>query len=502
MNSRLLSLCSASFRLGERLIFEKTTWTYLRGEQWAVLGANGSGKSLFADALRGRLPMVNGELNYFFKPEPGLSHEECIGHVSFERRKLELRDIVAQSRWNSLESEGAMRVDSFLSYERVMEVNPFEVTNIHLRARPHFDHRRAQAISLLDIEPFLERSLMTLSNGEMQRVQLARALCRPLRLLILDEPCAGLDVQARQRFLDVLGQLMRHGLQTLLIVSRPEDLPDETTHVLAIDNCQVLRAGPRAEMLKQTAAKSHSPAPTSTTPPRVAIDSPVARRVSKAPRELVRLDKVTVRYGNTTIFKDLDWRIVEGESWALLGPNGSGKTTALSLILGDHPQCYSNRVTVFGKRRGRGESMQSIKRRIGWFSPELLLHFDPDATCYEVVASGFRDSIGIFETPTPCQRAKALRLLRQYGLLDCADCPLCGLSAGAQRIVLLLRALVKTPKLLILDEPCQGLDDAHRNSFVKAVDAAIRSKTTTVIYVTHRPDELPPSIKQELRLPG
>ena len=330
MNFKFLSLSSATFRLGERLIFEKTTWTYSRGEQWAVVGPNGSGKSLFASALRGRLPLVGGELNFHFKPEPGLSHEECLGHVSFERRKLELGDAVAQSRWNSLESEGALRVEQFLSYERVMEVNPFEVTDIHRRARPLFERRRNRAISLLDVQPFLGRALMTLSNGETQRVQLARALCRPLRLLILDEPCAGLDAGARERFRRILGRLMRGGLRTLLIVTRPEDLPDETTHALVVDHCRAIRSGPRAEALGVSGdgaagrVAARVPAPEQL---KVTIPAIIPKRDTAPPRELVRIEKATVRYGKTVIFENLDWRIFEGESWALLGPNGSGKTT-------------------------------------------------------------------------------------------------------------------------------------------------------------------------------
>jgi molybdate transport system ATP-binding protein len=285
---------------------------------------------------------------------------------------------------------------------------------------------------------------------------------------------------------------MRAGLRTLLIVTRPEDLPDETTHALAVEDCRVVRAGPRADALRR-AEPPPGPTPRANAPAR-----PVP---SRAPRELVRLEKVSVRYGGAVVFENLDWVIREGEGWALLGPNGSGKTTLVSLITGDHPQCYSNRVTIFGKRRGEGELSGDLRRRIGWFSPELLLSFDEDASCFEVVASGFRDSIGLFEPPTPGQRAAARRLLKQYGLSDCAELPLRGLSAGTQRIVLLLRALVKKPRLLILDEPCQGLDAAHRQAFIGVVDAAVGAASVAVIFVTHRDDELPPSISRTLRLP-
>jgi ABC-type cobalamin/Fe3+-siderophores transport system ATPase subunit len=131
-----LSLRDAAFRLGDRLVFEHTSWVFRRPEHWAILGANGSGKSLLADALRGRLPLVHGELRYHFQPPPGLSPEEAISHVSFEDRKAEVHDTVVQSRWNSLEEESGSLVRDYLSYERVMDVNPFEVTARHRQARP------------------------------------------------------------------------------------------------------------------------------------------------------------------------------------------------------------------------------------------------------------------------------------------------------------------------------------------------------------------------------
>ena len=155
---------------------------------------------------------------------------------------------------------------------------------------------------------------------------------------------------------------------------------------------------------------------------------------------------------------------------------------------------------VFGRQRGSGESVWDIKRHIGWVSPELHLHFNDSATCFEVVASGFHDTVGLFQPPSARQRAAARRWLARFQLLEFAHRPLFSLSAGLQRMVLLARALVKNPRLLILDEPCQGLDSAHRDLFVQAVDALIRAGTVTAIYVTHRHDEIPPSIKRVLRL--
>jgi molybdate transport system ATP-binding protein len=500
-----LSLRDGSFRLGDGLVFPHTSWVFHRHEQWAVLGANGSGKSLFADALRGHLPLVGGELRYHFRPPHGLSAAAAISHVSFEDRKADVHDTVVQSRWNSLEEEGATLVSDFLSYERVMDVNPFEVTVRHRRMRRQFEQRKRHAVRLLQAGPLLDRRLISLSNGERQRVQLARAFARPTRLLILDEPFAGLDAATRAHFHAVLEQLMDTRLRVLLIVTRVEDLPRHITHVLCLDRCRVVAAGPRAQILSMPSVRRLFPRRGIPEKRRHAAHSHA--RIRSTSREaagpvLVRMRDVTVRYGGTVILDAIDWTICAGESWALLGPNGSGKSTLLSLILGDNPQVYTNDVAVFGVQRGSGESVWDIKKGIGWMSPELHLHFNDSATCLEVITSGFHDTVGLFETPTARQRAAARRWLARFRLLKAARRPLFSLSAGLQRVVLLARALVKNPRLLILDEPCQGLDPAHRKLIVQAVDALIRRHGVTAIYVTHRQDEIPPSITRVLRLRG
>jgi len=513
-----LSLLGASMRLGEEVVFANTTWILRRDEQWAIVGANGSGKSLLAEALRGRLPLIAGELLYHFRPPRGSLPEELIGLVSFEERRGSIPHLAAQSRWNSLEEENSLSVRDFLSYERVMEINPYEVTDRHRTARPAFERRRLAAIKLLGVKPFVDRRLLSLSNGEAQRVQLARALCRQLRLLILDEPFVGLDAASRIHFHRVVEHLMARGLRTMVITTRPEDLPRQFTHQLCVDCCDVLWAGPRRKVPAEIAAVNQwdlaelrgapgSRGPLAGPPPRKEPDGSVRRPHSsfRIPRpgfgsELVRMRNVTVRYGEKEILGDIDWTVRAGESWALLGPNGSGKTTLLSLILGDNPQAYGNDVTVFGQRRGEGESIWELKKRIGWVSPELHLHFDDTTNCLAAVLSGFHDTVGLFQQPSARQRREARRWLAHFQLSVFERIPLGALSAGQQRLVLLARALVKSPPLLVLDEPCQGLDPAHRAGFVRAVEKLLRRNLATVIYVTHRDDEIPPSIKQVLRL--
>jgi len=496
----LLSLQDATFRLGDRLVFEHTTWTFHQGEQWAIVGANGSGKSLLAEALRGRWPLVGGSLDYHFRPPPGTLPEEAIGHVSFEDRKQELHGTVAQSRWNSIEEEGSSTVQEFLSYDRVMEVNPYEITDRHAVARRQFAVRMRRAISWLRLEPFLRRTLLTLSNGETQRVHLARALCHPLSLVILDEPFAGLDAATRVQFQTILARLMHSSLRVLLVTTRVEDLPPPITHVLCLDDCRIVAAGPQRSVLGNPAIRHLLGLDNLRRRSAKPISRLRTRTLKPAGPPLVHLKNVTVAYGEATVLREVNWTVEAGQSWALLGPNGSGKTTLLSLVLGDNPQVYGNDVQVLGHRRGTGESVWQLKRQIGWVSPDLHLHYSGEGNCLEVVASGFHETAGLFTSPTSRQRKAARQALRELRLEEVAATPFLALSAGVQRMVLLARALVKKPKLLVLDEPGQGLDPQHRRRLNAAVDDLIRAGTVTAIFVTHRPDEIPTSIRRILKL--
>jgi molybdate transport system ATP-binding protein len=209
---------------------------------------------------------------------------------------------------------------------------------------------------------------------------------------------------------------------------------------------------------------------------------------------------VSVAYGGVQILDGIDWTVRRGERWALLGPNGAGKTTLLSLILGDNPQAYANNVTLFGRRRGSGESIWEVKQQIGWVAPELHLYYPKSLSCLEVVCSGFFDSVGIYRRPSPEQCEAARRWVEHLGISHLAAGPFASISEGQQRLVLMARAVVKNPALLVLDEPCQGLDVEHRDRVLQTVDTISARLDSSLIYVTHDPHALPASISHVLRL--
>jgi len=215
---------------------------------------------------------------------------------------------------------------------------------------------------------------------------------------------------------------------------------------------------------------------------------------------LVEMRDVAVHYGSVAVLSGIDWTVRRGERWALSGHNGAGKSTLLSLILADNPQAYANEISLFGQRRGSGESIWEIKRNLGWVSPELHIHYPRAATCREVVRSGFFDSVGLYQRCTPEQDGAAEAWIAAFGIERLAGEQFQSVSTGQQRMFLLARAMVKDPPLLILDEPCQGLDEVHRRAFTRLLDDLCAHTPLSLIYVTHYQDELPEAITHRLVL--
>jgi len=270
--------------------------------------------------------------------------------------------------------------------------------------------------------------------------------------------------------------------------------------VLRVDHNRVLAQGPKKEVLSRYVSKGRSEPTGQSAPGRVPRGRRKVKEDPPAEALLLELRKVNISYEGTHILKGITWEVRKGEHWALLGPNGAGKTTLLSLILGDNPQAYANHVALFGAKRGSGETIWDVKSRIGWVAPELHLHYPRRFSCLEVACSGFFDSVGLFRRVTPDQRRAAESLLGELGMGDRLERSFGSLSHGEQRMALLGRALVKRPPLLVLDEPCQGLDEEHRRWFVDTVDGFGRRGETTIVYVTHEWDELPSVLTHALLL--
>ena len=214
---------------------------------------------------------------------------------------------------------------------------------------------------------------------------------------------------------------------------------------------------------------------------------------------LVKFNKVTVAYRDRTIIKDISWEINSGDFWQLIGPNGSGKSTMLSMIFGDNPKAYGQDIKLFGTKKGSGESVWEIKEKIGYFSSEMLRGFKRADSIGNMIVSGFFDSIGLYKIPTHQQIRAAHQWLQVLNMFDIRKQSFLSLSNGYQRLVLIARAMVKQPPLLILDEPTNGLDDFDAKLFVELINKISSETESAILYVSHRKEEgLTPDFIYEL----
>ena len=239
-----------------------------------------------------------------------------------------------QARWHE---DSELTVAQFLSFDSVWEVNPFEIGARRPMTRKGFAQLRERTFRLLDLRRLARRACLALSNGEMRRVLLARALLKAPEILLLDDPAAGLDPVQREKLKAIIRALCRRGVAVAMSYRHPDEVPG-------------------AEPVK---------------PRRAPL---LVRRKggeSSASRPVVEISNLTLALGGRTLFDGFSWTVHAGERWVLRGANGSGKSTLLSLVSGDNPFAYACDIKVFGKIRGKGVALADVRRRIGMAGAEM-----------------------------------------------------------------------------------------------------------------------------------
>lgn len=495
----LLVLKDVTVGFGEHMILNKFNWKIDKGQQWAITGPNGSGKTILIKTISRKIMLIDGEINYFFQAETGFPffkrNEIIVVSPDSQKELLQQYGGYYQSRWMSFEGNDVPTVSEILSAKNIEHISPFEVTPLAVKESIYIE-RRNKAIALLNIEYLLSRKVHQLSNGETRKVMIARALMQSPSLLVLDDPFYGLDTSSRQVLSEIISELLvLEKPQLILITSRPEEIPSGITHVLEIKEgiatvglLKENRPSPKNQVIRKDTMGDNTKI------------TPFNLEAGKNGPPLIEMENVTIAYQDVKILTDINWKVNTGEHWAIIGHNGAGKTTLLSLIMGDNPQSYAQGIKIFGKERGTGESVWEIKQRIGWVAPELQNYFSSGLNCLEVVCSGHFDSIGLYQKCTVEQIAQAKKSLWEVGAKALAEVPFNSISTGEQRLVLIARALSKNPAILILDEPCQGLDEIHRQKIIGLLDRLCQKNLTTLIMVTHQPEEIPCSVTHILQL--
>ncbi|EKT0279867.1 molybdate ABC transporter ATP-binding protein ModF [Escherichia coli] len=289
------------------------------------------------------------------------------------------------------------------------------------------------------------------------------------------------------------------GITLVLVLNRFDEIPEFVQFAGVLADCTLAETGAKEELLQQAlvAQLAHSEQLEGVQLPEP--DEPSARHALPANEPRIVLNNGVVSYNDRPILNNLSWQVNPGEHWQIVGPNGAGKSTLLSLITGDHPQGYSNDLTLFGRRRGSGETIWDIKKHIGYVSSSLHLDYRVSTTVRNVILSGYFDSIGIYQAVSDRQQKLVQQWLDILGIdKRTADAPFHSLSWGQQRLALIVRALVKHPTLLILDEPLQGLDPLNRQLIRRFVDVLISEGETQLLFVSHHAEDAPACITHRL----
>ncbi|MGQ1888809.1 ATP-binding cassette domain-containing protein [Thermophagus sp. OGC60D27] len=493
--NEILTIHNACIKFRSRILFENLNFSIRRGEHWAIVGPGGAGKTALLKTIAGDFFVAGGEVVHHYYQDyrlkhqitdPLFSHRQLVELVDVKHDFTNLshtHDFFYQQRFNASYADEAQTVEEYLREraEKNVVKGPWTMERV---------------IAEFNLSPLLEKHLIKLSNGETKRLRLAASLLDNPRLLLLDNPLIGLDPETRRKFDEVFKKIAQSGI-SLLMVTALRHIPEVVTHVLVMKNNYEMQWCTADQYRPDMVPVNHNPI---ALPDEKELLALLNGQQKTDFRVLVEMRNVTVRYGAVEVLQGIDWTIRPGERWALSGPNGSGKSTLLSLIYGDHPQAYANDIVLFDRKRGSGESIWDIKREIGFMSPELFQYFPGNFTCGQVVESGFFDTIGLYRHVSREQRQTALKWMEVMGIAEDEDVLFSDLSSTYQRLCLLTRALVKNPTLLILDEPCQGFDEAQQQGFRKLVDTLAAISNLSIIYVTHHREEQPLCIDHELLL--
>jgi molybdate transport system ATP-binding protein len=456
------------------LVIDHFDWKVKRGECWWIYGENGSGKTTLFEALSGKQSFSGGE----FILSEGSDQEIFRSSVALVGRDFSFSHYFNKSatfyqqRYFSTGVEETPLVKDFIECETGIPAGQI------LSAAQEFG-----------FDSLLGKRILSLSTGEGRRIILLMLWLTDKKLICLDDPYAGLDPGGKMLVNNAMGMLLEKNV-TIFISGNDRSYPGIVDNVLHIRNRRIEYSG-EAKNFKDSGSSQLQ---------KIKIKNYVTGGYDYSFSVAAEMKNITIRYDKEIVQEDFSWKIARGDKWMLTGPNGSGKSTLMSLIYGDNPMAYAYEIVIFDRVRGSGETIWEIKQPMGYFSSELQQFFPRSMTAYEAVLTGFSNHLVISKDLASEHYRQADELIEAAQLTELKNTPLYRLSFSKCRLVLVCRALVKHPPVVILDEPCQGLDPASTEIVNNLVDVVCGDELKTLIYVTHQSDHVPSVINRHLSL--
>lgn len=511
---------------GGRRALDGARWTLRAGECWAVFGRNGAGKSTLLRVVRGttRPDQIDGGQVTWFPPA---SEEATAPHG--ETSPLVGRALCASV--SSAQQERYMRQGWLLTGQELLLTGYFDTPLLYEDPGAERIAAARELARRLGAAHLLDAMVPSMSQGQLRLMLVARALVRQPAVLLLDEVCEGLDATARGAVLRAVDQAAAQGVTVLFATHRTDQLPACLTRALLVQGGRITAQGPLAQVMANLPADSGVCAGEGPDAPDIAPDiapgispdiapapharQPGAHGDSGSPQApvLARIEQGDVYVERVHVLHAIDWTIRRGENWCVIGPNGSGKSTLLRLLHGEENVAVGGDIVWFADENSCGVARREpavqaslrdlplLHRRVALVSDQLQATYGYDLTTEELVLTGFSGTIGLYEDPDDDQRTEAAHWLRMLGAAGLAGQRIRTLSTGQLRRVLLARALAGAPDLLLLDEPCSGLDPASRSAFLGLLGQLARAGVQMVL-VTHHDGDLIPEITHVLRLSG
>ena len=482
-------------------VLDDITLEVTRGEHAAITGVNGSGKSTLLKLLAGELWVSKGRIAWR-DPEGFFDTSPLTGRA--------ITALVSPAQQFRFERHAF----SITGLELVL--TGFDGSDLLYRTGTREQEARSRALSRsLDCEDLLFRDISQLSQGQLRILLICRALIKEPSVLLLDECCDGLDAEHLKRMSALLQEVAR--TTTVIFVTHDESLIP--------DFCRVRKNVVRGRLCDRLCnrlddrlydGKERGLIPV---PDALPFDVPAKRdrREGEETPPLFALKNATVFVEGTEVLHQINWTVLPGEHWLVLGANGSGKSTLLRLLNGDE-QCAAGgsiRRWLPSAAEGQGgfvSCLLEMRKGISLVSAKSEVNYDYPLSALDLVASGFENTVGIYREYSCEELDVAERLLRYFfrdlSAVDCAKLctlPVSRLSTGQMRRLFLARALVSRPDVLLLDEPMSGLDVFARARFLALLNqlalGVLDLPPITLIFVSHKAQEIPPCLNRccELR---